>query len=420
MLRYNEMKSCIEDLKAHTNDLTNFTLLVMNCSAPPATHSSRQAVRLARALGRIRAFATDLYKGLCRCSRGGICHLEHEASVILEDRIDQADDILRSSRTQDKNMTPVLVFQLIYAGRCPSPPQTWYEFPIQILNKSEDDARSPLTATQPRVRIVAGPTKTTLRPVTSMPTQTDFAPIDDFCASITAANQEAQAVTVVLSGASQMGTITTEGTTIIQQHNPEKVSLRTILSDHESGNGFSLRQQMLLASRLASSLLQLSQTRWLDRPWSKDTIYFLLQRTSHSVQPSVDFSRAFVSTIVDDGNPEASATVITGGAPQPKVVLLELGILLLEIWHKQTLEAHFDLGKGKVPNSFYWRLAKAMEWVEDMQNPPLDLYRGAILRCIKGIVGSDIQLTSWGESELWNGVCSDIIEPLSKNCRLWR
>lgn len=240
----------------------------------------------------------------------------------------------------------------------------------------------------------------------------------DFCATITAAKYENQPVAFVLSGSSQMGTIITAEETVLLQDRANRITLEAILSDSASmpyGVGFSLRLRMLLALGLVSILLQLSQTRWLDHAWSKEMVYFLLRRTGEEARQSVDFSRAFVSAAIDSPEPDAA---VRSRNTEPKVVLLELGILLLEIWHQTTLEARFGLNEA--PTDYYLRLVRAVEWLEDSDNSPPYLYETAVSYCIRGMLGPEVRLMSWDTNELWNWVCKEIIEPLSNNCKQWR
>ncbi|RYP55195.1 hypothetical protein DL768_000189 [Monosporascus sp. mg162] len=401
MLRSSEIKKSIEDLDAATSSLYRFSRLVlMNRSGSPSADSSRKAARLAKALRQIRGFATDLYAALCRCCQGTICHTKHEANLFLENRVDAVDEILRPAHGQERDDASVL-----------------HELPIQVLKKDEHDTSADLESAPSRVRLVV---PKVMRPeeVTSAPNKAGLTLVEDFCATIAAAKYGNQPVAFVLSGSSQMGTIVTGEETILSQDRANRITLKAILSDSASipyGVGFSLRLRMLLALRLVSSLLQLSQTRWLGHAWSKETVYFLLRPTSEEAKPSVDFSRAFVSAPIDGPEPGAAAH---GMDTEPKVVLLELGILLLEIWHQTTLEARFHLDEA--PTGYYLRLARAVEWLEDSDNPPPYLYETAASYCIRGMLGAEARLTSWDANEFWNGVCKDIIEPLLKNCKQWR
>ncbi|KAK0726855.1 hypothetical protein B0T26DRAFT_747245 [Lasiosphaeria miniovina] len=71
------------------------------------------------------------------------------------------------------------------------------------------------------------------------------------------------------------------------------------------------KQQALLALDVASSVLQLQQTLWCSIPWNSTAIKFFLQKERDCSSPDLDV----------------------------KETLLELAILLLEIWHHVPLEA---------------------------------------------------------------------------------
>jgi hypothetical protein len=103
---------------------------------------------------------------------------------------------------------------------------------------------------------------------------------------------------------------------------------------------------------------------------------------------------------------------------EPKEALLELGIMLLEIWHKITLESRFSLTEP--PASHYLRLSLALEWLNDAANPLPDLYDKAMNHCVRRFIGGDSRLPKWDDIKLWKGICEDVIEPLSKNCKQWR
>src|SRR4051812_45721455 len=82
----------------------------------------------------------------------------------------------------------------------------------------------------------------------------------------------------------------------------------------------------------------------------------------------------------------------------PKVALLELGILLLELWYEETLETHFALAEP--PAGHAERRDKAQRWLDDVyerNDEPPALYHNAVSRCVSGIIGGEAQLRRWGE-----------------------
>lgn len=418
MLRSNDIKQSIDDLDAATSSLHRFSRLVlMNRPGPSSGNSSHKAVRLTRAFRQIRGFATDLYAALCLCCRGGICHVEHEADLFLESWVDAVNEILRPPCDEGTEYTSILAFRLIFTARLLAPAQSlWHELPIQVL-KYERDPAVDLHPAKSRVKIVV-PEITEVEETAPTPIKSRLTPVGDFCATIAAAKQGGKSITFVLSGSSQMGTVITKEGTILSQDSLDRITLKAILSGSTSiahGIGFTLRLRMLLALRVASNLLQLSQTPWMGQSWSKETVYFLLRPTKKGGRPLADLNRAFMSAAI--AGPESSPAACCAKA-EPKVVLLDLGILLLEIWHQTTLEARFCLDES--PAGYYLRLVRAVEWLDDGDNPPPDLYERAISYCIRGMLGSEARLASWDANELWHAVCKNVVEPLSQNCKQWR
>lgn len=102
-------------------------------------------------------------------------------------------------------------------------------------------------------------------------------------------------------------------------------------------------------------------------------------REANGASP-VDFDRPFASVTFEDGN----AKTVPQQNVDPKVVLLELGILLLEIWHEKTLETQFSL--RETPVKYHDRLALALQLLDDISDPLLDLYARAVSDCMTGIV----------------------------------
>jgi hypothetical protein len=206
-------------------------------------------------------------------------------------------------------------------------------------------------------------------------------------------------------------------TSSIRQHQNEVITLKALLSTETSGHGPILpwKFRMLLGLTLASNLLQLIQTQWLERAWSKEVVYFMLKPTGSAGQgrSQVDLERPFVCLSFDG----RMQNIENRSSIEPKVALLELGILLLEVWHEITLKTRFACNEA--PNGYYQRLALATEWLDDTDNPLPDLYDKAVFSCIHRSVG-DSRLPDWDDMKFWSAVCGDVIEPLSKNCGQWR
>jgi len=171
---------------------------------------------------------------------------------------------------------------------------------------------------------------------------------------------------------------------------------------------------MVLALKLPSSFLQLLQTQWIAPRFSADTVHFLLQPTDQKPDVSRPFvSLSFESFSSSGRSSQAPSSKEANVAKVVKEALLELGIMLLEIWHEMTLEERFALPAELTMNQ-YIRQAWMLEWLDDVNNPPPDLYHKAVSHCVARVTDVRPGLPQWSDMKLWKAVCEGVVEPLSK------
>lgn len=97
-------------------------------------------------------------------------------------------------------------------------------------------------------------------------------------------------------------------------------------------------------------------------------------------------------------------------------MILELGIMLLEIGHEKTLEDHFSETGAVVNNDFHDRLSLAERWLDDSEDYFTPTYFNVTSRCVKGSFGGVPNITVWDET-LFKGMVQGVIEPLQEECR---
>jgi hypothetical protein len=331
--------------------------------------------------------------------------------VLLEDRVDAAAKLLDSKQHCDEGNEALLGFQLIFAAKHLTPIQTvWHELSVKCLREGDDFDSAKLSKLS-RVRIIEPTSVESDEKVSSNP---KFAPVDDFCAAIVTAHDKAQHVAFVLHESNRMSAVTAKEKTIMQKNDCQRITLKDVLSGTSNlrRTKLPLRPSMLLASKLASSLLQFSQTRWYGQAWCKDSIYFILHPVSEGIEPLVDFNRPFVCAKIEGIGINGVANA------EPRSILLELGILLLEIWHQTTLEDQFSDRMDEVSGGYFSRLSLAAQWLDDDYNTPPLLYEDAVRYCVYGV--STKRGADWNKNELWSEICKEVIKPLSENCKQWR
>ncbi|KAK1237030.1 hypothetical protein MKX07_000452 [Trichoderma sp. CBMAI-0711] len=372
-LKSDAIKQSISELDTATSTLHTFSQTVlMNRHGPVSSLVSPSNMRLAKAFRRIQSASKSLYTALCRCCTGS-CHNEHDVHVLLEDRVDVASELLRSTRHMSNEERTILAFQLIFAAKILAPIQIrCHELSVKFMQEDASDL-SP-EETKPKASRVKIVEQECAKSKDSGSLQPKFVPIDNFCSAIVTAHDEAQHIAFILHASNRMGFITSKQKTVTLKSNYQTISLRDVLSETSGAYGarLPLQSAMLLASKLGSSLLQYAQTRWVGPAWSKDSIFFLLNPENGSERSLADFNRPFVCAKIEDA--EANGA----NAADPKSTLLELGILLLEIWHQTTLENRFAANKAhQFASDYFARLSLAAQWLDDDYNTPLPLYEQA-------------------------------------------
>ena len=196
-------------------------------------------------------------------------------------------------------------------------------------------------------------------------------------------------------------TITAAATTLeaLLSHDPRQVS-----------EWLTPKRQAFLALEIASSILQFQQTHWLSSPWSSQTIRFAVL---HSKKPTVS---AFIEQDLDTRRGVAPLPMASSDL-EPQMAILELSILLLEIWHRRSIET-WALETGtevKTLGTDNRRIA-AIRWLQETyEELPLD-YLDAIEKCFAICSG---RLRCWDDEKFQQHYCENIIIPLLRGCEAW-
>lgn len=171
------------------------------------------------------------------------------------------------------------------------------------------------------------------------------------------------------------------------------------------------KQQTLLALDVASSVLQLRQTCWLDADFRSTSMRLLL----HEIRGEGMLSPAlFIEKIVQTS--EDSADTAMAEAPEPKTTLLELAIILLEIWHHQPLDTCIDKLGLNVADTLETRRIAAIRWLETTSSRLPLQHLAAVEQCLAVCSG---RLRSWSDRDFVREYCENIIRPLQESCKAW-
>ena len=411
LLNITKIKEATEEIDKSSGVLDRLWRVALpNCQSINS-NLSRKSQKLAKAFRQIRGLAGGLYDAVLHGFRDG-CHDSHEARLYLDDRIDTAHQVLnrRSAACSD---APLIMFDLVFHAGGQKDDTLYYETAVQVFddhiiaNTGPDSTPESVRAT---VTISVTDDPTASRP--------NVASITNICTTIKEAREMKLCLSFALLANRQMGTFPDHNalaaTRSLHQEDWSYVSLSQVLKT--STSTLPLKSRMKLSLRLSSSLLQLLQTPWLTQAWRKDAVFFLVSdppsiptsRVPRSAQ--IDLSRPFVVCNFSDQSPEVRSM-------EARTVLLELGIILLEIWHGMTLEAHFGLDESDTRSrstKYFERLAQALEWEADWTNPMPGLFGETVSQCLRGNNVSAGKKLDWEDSNVWSSICGDIIEPLSK------
>jgi hypothetical protein len=156
-------------------------------------------------------------------------------------------------------------------------------------------------------------------------------------------------------------------------------SLRTVLNDPQ----FARKDRLKLAVTLASSVLQLHETPWLDQNWGKDSIFFV-NKPGVTVydQPFVSSNFSHTGPVVAPDIPRAMNCIIRNQS------LYALGVTLIELWYGKPVS---DLYKdedgprntGRPQIDLMAEFNTAYRLVEDLYNEAGGKYGDVVRRCIR-------------------------------------
>ena len=186
-------------------------------------------------------------------------------------------------------------------------------------------------------------------------------------------------------------------------------SLRTVLDD----SSFARRDRLRLAVTLASSVLQLHETPWLDESWGKDSIFFV-KRPGMTVYDQPFVSRDFHQTALAAKSemPTAVRRIIRN---QP---LYALGVALIELWYGKTLtELHKDedgaqtTGIPQIDLITEWNTADRL--VDELYDEAGGKYGDAVRRCIR--CDFDRRASSLDDVNFQKDVYQGVVAQLKEN-----
>jgi hypothetical protein len=186
-------------------------------------------------------------------------------------------------------------------------------------------------------------------------------------------------------------------------------SLRAVLEDSK----FAQQDRLKLAITLASSVLQLHQTPWLDENWGKDSIFFVKR------PGKTQFDQPFVSVNIDQSK---QSTMRTLPNRMNRVIrnrtLYALGVALIELYYRKPIsDLHRDedgpLNTGDVLSDLMTEFNTADRLAEALLSEAGAKYSDAVRRCIR--CEFDGRTSSLEDTKFQKAVFRGVVAQLQEN-----
>ena len=206
---------------------------------------------------------------------------------------------------------------------------------------------------------------------------------------------------------------------MVTQHPHGMISLNQLLQESSAQSRpaplWSLKQRMELSFNIASSVLQLNLTPWLYLPLTSKWICFARARkptanTATTAQLCTDMPKPFVVHSFSVGHADSPGSVCS-----PKRSLLELGIVLLELWYVKPVETYASEAGLKLDDSFGSRYDVAQAWLESDVDM-LSFYLDLVTRCVECTFATTGPMPDWRDVVFRKSVCEYVLKPLWENC----
>ena len=102
--------------------------------------------------------------------------------------------------------------------------------------------------------------------------------------------------------------------------------------------------------------------------------------------------------------------------PEPREMILELGIMLLELGNETTLEDHFSGTNHIINHEYHARLSLAVRWLDESEPHLTPTYFDVTARCIRCHFDGIPYPAVWNE-DLFMALAQYVIDPLQEQCR---
>ncbi|KAJ5602039.1 hypothetical protein N7510_011573 [Penicillium lagena] len=166
-----------------------------------------------------------------------------------------------------------------------------------------------------------------------------------------------------------------------------------------------LNSRIALSFNIASSVMQLNLTQWIHTPLTSNMIR-LLPESPDRRGPAI---RPFISH-------RFSSSFEVMCASNFRRIMLELGIILLELWHAKTFAVYAAEVEKPLDDSFGVRYDVARLWLDTSRDDVLPFYLDVVTRCVECIFATATANLDWNDTTLRESFYGYVVKPLWDNC----
>jgi len=190
------------------------------------------------------------------------------------------------------------------------------------------------------------------------------------------------------------------------------ITLEQLLS---SPQRVSSKQKVSLALKLSASLLQLKTSQWLTATWSNEAIYFP-QTAKGSVTNEFEITEPL---ILQSFSGTTSSNPGQTPEQKPRLMFLELGILLMEIWNQEPFANFAKAHSAGQDVSESMRQGLANDWYDNTYQTMTIRYGKVVRTCVNFAAEYSEGPQPWDDEDLRVLVCAKIIKPLEEECSVF-
>lgn len=386
-----DVERSIKDLDEHSRMLERLRERSQQDRQFIVQHSSSSTKAIVAKLRKVRIHVTNLHRALA-LGLTQSCHGSHEARLYLDCRVDPTGHN-RMALAKQKQSDIQFGVSL---RECSS--KSYKTCVVEVLDCDDCDRSHNLSNST-----------VSFKPGIATATAIQKLDVDDMCLTLNKSMSIQKQLRLYLEEGDRLSyqyfSSSNPDPRLGHVHGGNLITLRDLLQQPAHKKSLHLNPAVHLAATMASSVLQLHATPWCGT-LRNDTLLF-----AEDSQGTVDFSNPFVACRVHGKDRQGNTCSI-----QDESRLLDLGILILELWHRQNMDDFAILMGLSLEDTYDSRQSVARRWIDETKDNLLASVYDAAVICVNcRLNAAKIDLTDRKQSM---SIFETVIKPLRDNCKV--